>query len=99
MENRIQELTDKIFQEGVEKGNLEAQKILDNAKSEAERIVEEARATGERIVKEARKKADELSENVKSELKLYSRWKARIRARVWRRFSWVRSGSCLAMPR
>ena len=72
MENRIQELTDKIFQEGVEKGNLEAKKILDNAKSEAERIVEEARATGERIVKDARKKADELSDNVKSELKLYS---------------------------
>ena len=28
MENKIQELTDKIYREGVEKGNEEAQKLL-----------------------------------------------------------------------
>lgn len=28
MENKIQELTDKIYREGVEKGNEEAQKLI-----------------------------------------------------------------------
>ena len=31
MENKIQELTDKIYREGVEKGNTEAQKLIANA--------------------------------------------------------------------
>ena len=29
MENKIQELTDKIYREGVEKGNEEAQRLID----------------------------------------------------------------------
>ena len=31
MENKIQELTDKIYREGVEKGNEEAQRLIANA--------------------------------------------------------------------
>ena len=30
MENKIQELTDKIYREGVEKGNEEAQRLIVN---------------------------------------------------------------------
>ena len=61
MENKIQELTDKIYREGVEKGNEEAQKIVENAQKEADSIVAAAR-----------KSADELAENTKSELKLFA---------------------------
>ena len=61
MENKIQELTDKIYREGVEKGNTEAQKLIANAQDEAKKIVEDAR-----------KSADELAENTKSELKLFA---------------------------
>ena len=43
MENKIQELTDKIYREGVEKGNTEAQKLIANAQDEAKKIVEDAR--------------------------------------------------------
>ena len=39
MENKIQELTDKIYREGVEKGNTEAQKLIANAQDEAKKIV------------------------------------------------------------
>ena len=42
MENKIQELTDKIYREGVEKGNTEAQKLIANAQDEAKKIVEDA---------------------------------------------------------
>ena len=34
MENKIQELTDKIYREGVEKGNEEAQKLIAKAQEE-----------------------------------------------------------------
>ena len=43
MENKIQELTDKIYREGVEKGNEEAQRLIANAQEEAKKIIEDAR--------------------------------------------------------
>ncbi|WP_287644706.1 hypothetical protein [Bacteroides sp.] len=72
MENKIQELTDKIYREGVEKGNIEAQKLIANAQDEAKKIVEDARKEAEAIVAASRKSADELAENTKSELKLFT---------------------------
>lgn len=72
MENKIQELTDKIYREGVEKGNEEARKLIAKAQEEANAIVEQARKEAESIVAAARKSADELAENTKSELKLFA---------------------------
>ena len=72
MENKIQELTDKIYREGVEKGNTEAQKLIAKAQEEAKKIIEDANKEAESIVATARKSADELAENTKSELKLFA---------------------------
>lgn len=72
MENKIQELTDKIYREGVEKGNEEAQKLIQKAQEEAASIVTSAKNEAESILAAAKKSADELSENTKSELKLYT---------------------------
>ena len=72
MENKIQELTDKIYREGVEKGNEEAQKLIAKAQEEAKRIIEDARKEADSIVATAHKSADELAENTKSELKLFA---------------------------
>ena len=72
MENKIQELTDKIYREGVEKGNEEAQRLIANAQEEAKKIIEDANKEAESIVATARKSADELAENTKSELKLFA---------------------------
>ena len=72
MENKIQELTDKIYLEGVEKGNEEAQRLVSNAREEAAKILEEARKEAEAIVATARKSAAETTENTKSELKLFA---------------------------
>lgn len=70
MQSKLQELTEKIFQEGVEKGNAEAQQIVDIAKSEANKIIENAKKEAEAIVDEAKKKAIETKTNTESELKL-----------------------------
>ena len=72
MENKIQELTDKIYREGVEKGNEEAQRLVSNARKEAAKILEEARKEAEAIVAAARKSAAETAENTQSEIKLFA---------------------------
>ena len=72
MENKIQELTDKIYREGVEKGNEEAQRLVSNAREEAAKILEEACKEAEAIVAAARKSAAETAENTQSEIKLFA---------------------------
>ena len=72
MENKIQELTDKIYREGVEKGNVEAQKLIANAQGEAQKIIDEAQKQAECVLSDARKSADEMVANAKSELQLFA---------------------------
>ena len=72
MENKIQELTDKLYREGVEKGNEEAQKLIGKAQDDAKKIVDDARKEAESILAAARKSADEMAENTQSELKLFA---------------------------
>ena len=72
MENKIQELTDKIYREGVEKGNEEAQRLIDEAQKKAQKLIADAQKEAEGIIANARKSADELTENTKSELKLFA---------------------------
>jgi V/A-type H+/Na+-transporting ATPase subunit E len=70
MQNKLQELTEKIYQEGIAKGNQEADQIIDKAKKEAKSIVDNARKEAEKIVAEAMKKSVEKQTNTESELKL-----------------------------
>ena len=70
MQSKLQELTEKIFQEGVEKGNAEAEQILESANSEAKKIIEKAKKDADDILKDAQKKAVELKTNTESEIKL-----------------------------
>jgi len=72
MDTKIQELTDKIYREGVEKGNEEAKRILDDANSQKESILTEAQNQAKQIVADAEKKAAELKKNTEAELKLFA---------------------------
>ena len=69
---KIQELTEKIYREGVEKGQAEADRIIEEAQNKAEQIIAEAREQAKGIEAQAQKKAGELDANTKSELKLYT---------------------------
>ncbi|MBW6478636.1 MAG: hypothetical protein K0B37_04340 [Bacteroidales bacterium] len=73
MQTKLQELTEKIYQEGVNKANDEAEKILSSARKEADGIVSGARKEAEDIVKDAHKKAEELQNNSMNELQLSAR--------------------------
>ena len=61
MNNKLQELTEKIYLEGVEKGKVEAAQLIADAEHEADKIKAEAA-----------KNASELDKNTKSELKLFA---------------------------
>jgi len=69
---KIQELTEKIYREGVEKGQAEADRLVEEAKQTAAQIIAEAREQAKSIEAQAQKKASELDANTKSELKLYT---------------------------
>jgi V/A-type H+-transporting ATPase subunit E len=70
MEQKIQELTEKIYKEGVEKGEAKAKDIVAEAEGKAAAIVKEAKAQAEKVVADARKQAEDLKRNAESELKL-----------------------------
>lgn len=72
MENKIQALTDKIYREGVEKGNEEAQRIVGEAKKQAQQLLDDARKEAAAMIANAKKAAEEQKENTKSELKLFA---------------------------
>jgi len=68
--DKLQVLTDKLYQEGVSKGNEEAEKIVLKAKEEANTIIKKAKQDALQIKAHAEKEAQNLMDNTKSELKL-----------------------------
>lgn len=72
MNSTLQELTDKIYLEGVEKGKNEAGVIVTQAQEEAADILQKAELEAAAIVSQAKKQAEELDKNTRSELKLFA---------------------------
>ncbi len=72
MENKIQELTEKLLRDGVEKGNAEAEKIIAAANEKAAQIIAEAKAQAAEIELAAKKNTQGMEENMKSEVKMYA---------------------------
>jgi len=72
MENKIEELTQKLLQEGVEKGKAEAEKIIADAKAQAEKIIADAQSEAQEIVAKGERDVQALEKNTKSELKMFN---------------------------
>lgn len=68
----LSELTNKLYAEGVEKGNAEAQQIVANANAKAEEIIANAKAKAQEIEAKANANAAELDKKTRAELKLYA---------------------------
>ena len=73
MENKLQALTDKLYQDGLSKGKEEGERLLQEAKAQASRIVESAQEQAKEIVEKARKEAEDLKNNTLTEIKITSR--------------------------
>jgi len=72
MSNKLQELTDKLFQEGLAKGREEGDKILSDARTEAEECVRKAREEAAAIVNKAREEADDLKKKAEADVRMAS---------------------------
>lgn len=70
MENKLQELTQKLYDEGLEKGRAEADKLVAEARAEAQKIVAEAESRAEEIVRKAQAKAEDVEKNTMTEISL-----------------------------
>ncbi|MFW5831596.1 MAG: V-type ATP synthase subunit E, partial [Prolixibacteraceae bacterium] len=70
MNSKIQQLTETIYNEGVQKAREEAEAILKEAREKAEGIEQNAQKEAERVLEEAGKKSEELKKQVDSEIKM-----------------------------
>lgn len=70
MDNRIDEITQKIYNEGVIKAKEDAEQILSEARLKADSIVKDAKKKQEELIIETQKKADEIKGKSETELKL-----------------------------
>jgi len=73
MNTKIQELTDIIYNEGVAKGQAQADEILAAARAQADKILSDARKEAAAALAAAQKQSADNAENVRKELKLYAR--------------------------
>lgn len=72
MDSKIQALTDKVYNEGVLKGNAEADKIIAAAEARISARETEAKQKAEEIIRTAQRQAEELKQNTERELQLYA---------------------------
>lgn len=69
MQAKLQELTDKLYQEGVSKAQQEADRIVSEAKAEAEKIKRAAQEEAAALKRSAEEENDRLKETVETGLK------------------------------
>lgn len=70
MQNKLQELTDKLYNEGLSKGREEGEALLAKAKSQAADIVAEAEKKAAEIMTKAEKEAEAYKVKVAGDLKI-----------------------------
>jgi V/A-type H+-transporting ATPase subunit E len=72
MQNKIDELTGKLLEEGVNKGKKEAERLIEEAKKHAADIISDARKAAKQIHEDAVKQMNDLKKSTASEIKLSS---------------------------
>ncbi len=70
MQDKLQELTDRLYNEGLSKGKQQGEELLQKAHAEAESIIAQAKAEAERIIAQAEKDAEELKTKVTADVKM-----------------------------
>ena len=70
MQDKLQELTEKLYNEGLSKGKQEGEEILANARKQAEEIIAKANSDAAAIKAAALKEADELKTKITGDVKM-----------------------------
>lgn len=70
MENKLQQLTEKLYNDGLAKGKTDAEAIIEKAKQEAKSIIDQANAQAKATNEKAQTDAKMLADSTKSEIKM-----------------------------
>ncbi len=70
--NKLQELTEHLYAEGLAKGRQEGERILAEAQARAGEIIAQAKAEAEKITAQAVAKAEDLAAKAQSDVKMAS---------------------------
>ncbi|MBO7283288.1 MAG: hypothetical protein J6U73_07840, partial [Alistipes sp.] len=71
--NKLQELTQKLYNDGLEKGRSEAERLVAEAKEAAAKIIADAEAEAKAIAKAAQDRAEDVAKNAMTEITLAGR--------------------------
>ena len=69
MQNKLQELTDKLYNEGLSKGKQEGEELLAKAKAQVDEMIAKAQAEAAQIIAAAQKQAEEIRTKTASDVK------------------------------
>ena len=72
MQNKLQELTDKLYNEGLSKGKQEGEALLAKAKAQVDDMLAKAQAEAAQIIAAAQKQAEEIRTKTASDIKMAS---------------------------
>lgn len=72
MTDKLQELTDKLYNEGLSKGKAEGEVIVKNAEKKAEDIIDNARKEAAAIIEAAEKKAADIRQKAEADIRMAS---------------------------
>ena len=72
MQNKLQELTDKLYNEGLQKGKQEAEQMKAAAKNEAAQIIAQAKEQAGQILAKAQADAKEIVSKTENDVKMAS---------------------------
>ena len=70
MDNKLQELTDRLYKEGLSKGKEEGEAILAEASRKAEEIIAAAKKEADAVLRDARKEAEDFRTKVEGDVKM-----------------------------
>ncbi|MBR5906456.1 MAG: hypothetical protein IKZ51_08420 [Bacteroidales bacterium] len=72
MQNKLQELTDQLYNEGLAKGREEGERLLEEARAQAAKTVEDARKEAAEIIAKAEKNAADLRSKAEADVRMAS---------------------------
>ena len=70
MQDKLQQLTDRLYNEGLSKGKQDGEAIVQKSEALAKDIIAQAEAEAEKIIAKANKEADELKTKVTADVKM-----------------------------
>lgn len=73
MQNKLQELTDKLYNEGLSKGKQDADNLLANTRDEVKKMLDNAKEEANQLIGKAHKEAEDVKKNTDAEIRLAGR--------------------------